>query len=174
MVKADEAKKETPVSTPDLRFSQWLTSAVLDYQCRSRVWFTSESLAAEHLRVAPSTFIAWRKGISIPRREQCIKVAQRLGAPTKQALEAAGHPPMSDTSPVTYQELLEYAEAADTAIWPPEQKWRIVAALRETASDDFANNPLRPATDIRLRQLKPLAERAESIAKIMDLWLNRG
>ena len=124
------------------------------------------------LGVSDVTANDWLRGKTIPRREQCVRIANTLGLSAVEVLEAAGYPATQDDSYNTYATLLAAAEREEG--WPKPKREAIINALFEAMSPPFATGPAatewRELSVLVLHQKYSPASKAEKIAAIIDLW----
>jgi len=157
-------------------FAAYLKEKLIDWQFKSRVWVTSATEVGKMLGVSDVTANDWLRGKTLPRREHCLRIAQILGVPVVEVLEAAGYPATQDDSYNTYAVLLDAVEQA--SMWPHDKREQIRSALIEAISPTFSTDPKaaewRELTGLVLHQKIPATLKAERIARIIELWRHEG
>jgi len=153
-------------------FAAYLKERLIDYQYRTRVWVTSATEVGRMLGVSDVTANDWLRGKTLPRREQCVRIAHTLGLSAVDVLEAAGYPATQDDSYNTYATLIAAVEQQTE--WPKEKRDALLAALFEAMSPPFTTDPAatewRELAALVLQQKYTPASKAEKIAAILDLW----
>jgi transcriptional regulator with XRE-family HTH domain len=153
-------------------FAGYLREKLIDWQYRSRVWVTSATEVGKMLGVSDVTANDWLRGKTLPRREHCIRIAQVLGVPAVEVLEAAGYPATQDDSYNTYAALLDAVEQATT--WSQAKRDQIRSALIEAISPTFSTEPgaaeWRELSSLVLHPKSPPTAKAERVARIIELW----
>lgn len=120
---------------------------------------------------SPTTVGEWLAGRARPRRKQAIAAAERLNARNDSGAvdrfiiaRDYGYPEISNDSPATISELIEFVERAP---WDTAYKATVIARLELARAPRLAyDNEI--IGDI-LRKDWPLAFRAERIAQFVDL-----
>jgi len=124
------------------------------------------------LGVSDVTANDWLKGKTLPRREQCLRIAHVFGKLPTEVLEAAGYPATQGDSYNTYAGLMRAVET-DTS-WPPEKRAHVDKALIEAISPPFTTHDdaaeWRELSRLVLHQKASALSKAERIAGIIDLW----
>jgi hypothetical protein len=77
-------------------FAAYLKEGPLDYQYHHRVWITSASAVGRRLGVCDVSANDWLRGKTLPRREQCLRLARACGLPVVAVLVAACDPATQD------------------------------------------------------------------------------
>jgi hypothetical protein len=153
-------------------FAAYLKERLIDYQYRNRVWITSSTEVGKLLGVSDVTANDWLRGKTLPRREQCVRIAHTLGLSAVEVLEAAGYPATQDDSYNTYATLIAAVERQ--AEWSQSKREAVLSALYEAMSPPFATDAAatewRELAVLVLHQKYAPASKAEKIAGIVDLW----
>ena len=124
------------------------------------------------LDVSDVTANDWLRGKTLPRREQCVRIAHTLGLSAVEVLEAAGYPATQDDSYNTYATLIAAVERQ--ADWPQSKREAVLNTLFEAMSPPFATDAAatewRELSVLVLHQRYAPASKAEKVAAIIDLW----
>ncbi len=153
-------------------FAAYLKERIIDYQFKRRIWITSATEVGKMLQVSDVTANDWLRGKTIPRREQCVRIAATFGLRSVEVLEAAGYQPIQDDSYNTYAALITAVEQEQ--VWSQDKRDRVRAALIEAISPAFNTQQdaeeWKGLASIVLQQKSPASSKAEKIAGIIDLW----
>jgi transcriptional regulator with XRE-family HTH domain len=160
-------------------FAAYLKERLIDYQYRYRVWITSATEVGRMLGVSDVTANDWLRGKTLPRREQCLRIAHAFGLPVVEVLEAAGYPATQDDSYNTYAALMAAVEQGrereqQGGEWPQDKRDGVLSALYEAISPPFTTDASaaewRELAALVLQQRAAPTSKAEKIAGIIDLW----
>jgi transcriptional regulator with XRE-family HTH domain len=157
-------------------FAAYLKERLIDYQYRHRVWITSATEVGRMLGVSDVTANDWLRGKTLPRREQCLRIAHTFGLPVVEVLEAAGYPATQDDSYNTYAALMAAVEQGKEqgGEWPQDKRDGVLSALHEAISPPFTTDASaaewRELAVLVLQQRAAPTSKAEKIAGIIDLW----
>jgi transcriptional regulator with XRE-family HTH domain len=158
-------------------FAAYLKERLIDYQYRHRVWITSATEVGRMLGVSDVSANDWLRGKTLPRREQCLRIAHSFGLPVVEVFEAAGYPATQDDSYNTYAALIaavEQGREQQGGEWPQEKRDGVLSALYEAISPPFTTDASaaewRELAALVLQQRAAPTSKAEKIAGIIDLW----
>ncbi len=160
-------------------FAAYLKERLIDYQYRHRVWITSATEVGRMLGVSDVTANDWLRGKTLPRREQCLRIAHAFGLPVVEVLEAAGYPATQDDSYNTYAALIAAVEQGrgreqQGGEWPQDKRDGALSALYEAIAPPFTTDASaaewRELAALVLQQRAAPTSKAEKIAGIIDLW----
>lgn len=156
-------------------FAAYLKGLIIDWQYKNRTWITSASELGRMLGVSDVTANDWLKGKTLPRREQCIRIADTLGVPMWDVLEGAGYSVTQDDSYNTFATIIGAVEK-DTQ-WPEEKRKQVRDALIEAISPPFTTGSdaadWRDLANLVLQQKSSPLSKAEKIAGVIEIWHRR-
>src|SRR5260370_17433394 len=131
------------------------------------------------LGVSEVTANDWLRGKTLPRREQCLRIAHAFGLPVVEVLEAACYPATQDDSYNTYAALIAAVELGrgreqQGGEWPQDKRDGVLSALYEAIAPPFPTDASaaewRELAALVLQQRAAPTSKAEKIAGIIDLW----
>jgi hypothetical protein len=160
-------------------FAAYLRERLIDYRHRQRVWITSATAVGRMVGVCDVSANDWLRGKSLPRCEQCLRIAHAFGLPVVAVLEAAGYSATQDDSTTTYAALIAAVEQGREreqpgGEWPQEKRDGVLSALFEASAPplttDASAGDWRELAALMLQHRAMPLSQAERIAGIVALW----